>query len=152
MASIRRATEDDIPRILELYNEQLVLEASPAESQQNPSIEDYRKVFSEIDALPGCELLVAEEQGKVVGTTVLAILPNLSHSALPWAIVENVVVDSEYRRRGIGRLLMDYVVAMAREAGCYKVQLMSSNSRHEAHKFYESIGYRASAVGFRRYL
>ena len=104
--------------------------------QRNPSSDDYLQAFSRINALPGCELIVAEEDGEVIGTTMLMIVPNLSHKALPWAVVENVVVDSDYRRKGIGRLLMDYCEAQAKKAGCYKLQLLSNKSRNEAHQFY----------------
>ena len=152
MATIRPATEDDIPRILELYEEQLAIGATETEMQRNPSSDDYLQAFSMINALPGCELVVAEEDGEVIGTTMLMIVPNLSHKALPWAVVENVVVDSDYRRKGIGRLLMDYCAAQAKKAGCYKVQLLSNKSRNEAHQFYLSLGYKASAEGFRLYL
>jgi len=152
MATVRPAIEDDIPHILELYNNQLALGASPAELKQSPSADDYRQVFRKIGALPGCELLVAEEQGEVIGTAMLVIVPNLSHNALPWAVVENVVVDSGYRRKGIGKLLMDEITARAKEAECYKVQLLSNKSRSEAHQFYLSLGYEASAEGFRLYL
>jgi len=152
MTVVRAATENDIPRILELYEEQLVIGTSGAEKQRNPAFEDYRRALSMIDALPGCELVVAEEQGEVIGTMMLMIVPNLSHRALPWAVVENVVVDSSHRRKGVGKLLMDYALMRAREAGCYKIQLTSNKSRQDAHKFYESIGYKASAEGFRLYL
>ena len=152
MATIRPAIEDDIPRILELYEEQLAIGATEAEMQQSPSSDDYLQAFSEINSLPGCEFIVAEEDGEVIGTAMLMIVPNLSHKALPWAVVENVVVDSEYRRQGIGRLLMDYCTTQAKKAGCYKVQLLSNKSRNEAHQFYLSLGYKASAEGFRLYL
>jgi L-amino acid N-acyltransferase YncA len=152
MATVRAAVEKDIPRILELYEEQLVVGTAEAEKERSPSLEHYRQVFSMIESLPGCELIVAEEQGEVTGTAMLMIVPNLSHHALPWIVVENVVVDEKHRRKGVGRLLMDYVLTRAKEAGCYKVQLMSDKSREEAHKFYESIGYKASAEGFRLYL
>jgi len=95
---------------------------------------------------------VAEEDGVVVGTMVLLIVPNLSHGALPWAIIENVVIDGKYRRRGIGRLLMEYAIKQARKAGCYKVQLLSNKQRHEAHQFYQTLGFETSAYGFRLYL
>ena len=152
MATIRPATADDITHILKLYGEQLAIDATEAEMQRNPSQDDFLRVFSEINSLPGCELIVAEEDGEVIGTTMLMIVPNLSHKALPWAVVENVVVDEKYRRKGIGKLMMDYCEKRAEEAGCYKVQLLSNKSRKEAHEFYKSIGYEASAEGFRLYL
>jgi predicted N-acetyltransferase YhbS len=152
MATIRPATADDIPHILKLYGEQLAIDVTEAEMQRNPSQDDFLRVFNEIKALPGCELIVAEDGGEVIGTTMLMIVPNLSHKALPWAVVENVVVDEKYRRKRIGKLMMNYCEKRAEEAGCYKVQLLSNKSRKEAHEFYKSIGYDASAEGFRLYL
>lgn len=145
MAMVRPAVEPDILRILELY-EELTGE------RHDLARHETRPLFAEISAMSGHELLVAEEDGLVVGTMVLLIVPNFSHGALPWAILENLVVDAGYRRRGIGRLLMEYAIARAREAGCYKVQLLSSVKRGESHRFYKALGFKTSAYGFRLYL
>ena len=145
MAIVRPATEQDMPRILELY-EELTGE------RHDLSRHETQPVFAEISSMPGHELLVAEENGVVVGTMVLLVVPNLSHGARPWAIVENMVVDGKYLRKGIGRLLMEYAIARARKAGCYKVQLLSNKKRHQAHQFYQALGFEASAHGFRLYL
>ncbi len=145
MAIVRPATEPDMPRILELYNEL-------TGEQHHLTSDETQPVFAQITTMPGHELLVAEEDGEVVGTMVLLMVPNLSHGARPWAIVENLIVDGRYRRRHIGRLLMEYAIARAREAGCYKVQLLSNKKRREAHQFYQDLGFEASAHGFRLYL
>ncbi len=145
MNTIRKATQKDIPRILELYEEL-------TEEKQNLSPDTIKRVFGEIAAMPNQEFLVAEKDGFIVGTMFLQIIPNLSHHARPWAAVENVVVDSRYRRLGIGRLLTEHVLNRCREAGCYKVQLLSNKKRHEAHQFYRSLGFEESALGFRLYL
>lgn len=150
MAIVRAATEEDIPRILELYRE-LVITTSGAECSKVTSQDDYRRVFAEISASSGHELLVAEEQGEVAGSVVFLIVPNLSHGALPRALVENLVVDRRYQRKGLGRLLMEYAIARAKEAGCYKLALESNKKRREAHRFYSSLGFKASAHGFRLY-
>lgn len=150
MVMIRLATEEDIPRIMELYRE-LALSTSQVELSRSPSPDDYRRVFAEICASPGHELLVAEYQGEVVGAMVLVIVPNLSHGACPWAVVENLVIDHRHRRRGFGRLLMDYAVARAKETGCYRIVLTSDKRRRVAHRFYCALGFDASAHGFRLY-
>ena len=151
MATVRAATESDIPKILELYR-QLVITTSPTELDTSSNLDDYKQTFYKIQAFSGYELIVAEVNGEVVGTMVLLIVPNLSHSALPWAVIENMVVDESTRRKGIGKQLMDYAAARSKEAGCYKVQLLSDKRRNEAHQFYESLGYKATADGFRLYL
>ena len=145
MAVIRKATEKDIPRILELYHQ---LSFHP-EEYKVPPLEDCQRVFSDMSQVPGYSLLVAEEGGKVVGTTVLAILPGMAHGTSPFAVVEYVVVDEKQRSRGIGKLLMEYCMARAKEAGCYKIMLTSDKRRERAHKFYRSLGFEASAHGFR---
>jgi ribosomal protein S18 acetylase RimI-like enzyme len=51
--------------------------------------------------------LVAEgEDGAVVGTADLVVVPNLTQAAKQTAYVENVVVDREHRNRGIGPTIM----------------------------------------------
>ncbi len=150
MATVRQATEPDIPRILELYR-QLAF-SPPPEGVASPTAEEYLRIFNEMVALPGYSLLVAEEDGEILGTLVLAILPGIAHGVSPFAVVEYVVVDEKARRRGIGRLLMEYVIARAKEADCYKIMLTSDKRREQSHEFYESLGFEASAHGFRLYL
>ena len=145
MVLVRKATRQDLPRILALYEEL-------TEEKQNISAETLERVFNQISHMPDHEILVAEENGTILGTSLLQIVPNLTHDARPWAIVENVVVGSRYRRQGAGRLLMEYIKDRCRQAGCYKIQIMSNIKRKEAHQFYRAIGFADSAVGFRLYI
>jgi len=150
LAIIRAATDKDIPRIIELYY-QLVIAYTETEQHRTPSDDDYKRVLAEISAQSGHELLVMEYEGKVVGTMVFILVPNLSHQALPWALVENVIVDAAYRRRGLGKLLMEHAVKKAKDAGCFKIALSSDTKRQEAHRFYQCLGFGPTAIGFRRY-
>jgi len=150
MAKIRPATERDIPRILDLYHELTV--TLPGEKDcGRPSLEACEKVLAAIAADPRHELLVVEDGGEIAGTAVLLIVPNLSHAATPWALVENLIVDQRFRRRGLARMLLEYAVARAREAGCHRIELMSDNSRKDAHQLYRSVGFADCATGFRNY-
>jgi ribosomal protein S18 acetylase RimI-like enzyme len=147
MVNIRKATVKDIPRILELYRQ---LSFSPND-YKTPPVEDCKKVMAAEAKVPGYSLLVAEENGEVVGTTVLAILPGFAHNTASFAVIEYVVVDEKQRSKGIGKIMMEYCLARAKEAGCYKVMLTSDKRRDRAHKFYRSLGFEASAEGFRYY-
>jgi len=150
MADIRLATEEDVPRILDLYRE-LTISFSQVEMSRSPSPDDYRKAFAEICADPRHELFVAEYQGEVVGTVVLLIVPNLSHSATPWALVENLIVGQKHRGMGLGKMLLEHVIARAKEKGCHRIELCSDRRRKEAHRLYRSVGFEALAYGFRIY-
>ena len=109
-------------------------------------------VFAGMLRQGGRTVLVAVSGAEVVGTADLLLVTNLTHAASPWAIVENVVVDSAVRRGGVGRALMAEVLDRATQAGCYMVQLVSLKHRTDAHRFYNGIGFEPMCEGFRRYL
>jgi len=147
MASIRDATEDDLPRIVELLA--LLSLDEPREDLGPPLPEGYRRAFRDVLADAKQRQLVLEDGGRIVGLTTLIIVPNLSHQGRPWAQVENVVVDQEQRSAGFGEQLMRTAIDLAREAGCYKLVLTSNKGRADAHRFYSRLGFRATHEGFR---
>lgn len=59
----------------------------------------------------------------------------------PRAEVAGLVVDAAQRGGGVGRLLMQQAEQWAREKGYTAVNLRSNIVRHEAHAFYQRIGY-----------
>ena len=92
-----------------------------------------------------------EDSGRVIGTLVVVIVLQVANGGLPWANVESVVIDESLRGGGYGRLLMDYAERLAREAGCYKLQLTSNNRRADtAHRFFEALGYESTRRAFRK--
>jgi ribosomal protein S18 acetylase RimI-like enzyme len=142
---VRPATTTDVVAVLDL------LAQLHPERPEMPGVDDARSVWAAMLAQPDRVLFVAELDGVVVGTADLLVVRNLTHHAQPWSVVENVVIDAARRREGIGRKLLEVVVRSAREAGAYKVQLISADGR-EAHAFYEALGFESRAQGFRLYL
>jgi ribosomal protein S18 acetylase RimI-like enzyme len=146
---VRPVSRDDLAQLLELI-EQLHDEASSAESAEVS--EAARLAFESIVSQADRHLLVAEEAGRIVGSVDLLIVTNLSRHIRPWATIENLIVDSGHRKMGIATELMNRAEEIAREAGCYKVQLISNARRFSAHEFYEGLGFDAPVKGFRKYL
>ena len=141
---VRDALPGDLNRLLELYN---LLEGpySDGHALAATEAEDlYTKILLDSNQHP----LVAEDYEEIVGTLVVAILPNLAHGGAPYAVVENVVVDEEYRGEGVGKALMREAVERARRAGAYKLALCSNLDRQEAHAFYSSLGMKQTHAGF----
>ncbi len=68
-------------------------------------------------------LLVAVEDGRIVGTNHVLIFKHLARALRPAAIVENMVVDSRHRGAGVGDLLMEAALKVARRHKCYKLSL-----------------------------
>jgi len=84
---------------------------------------------------------VARENGRIIASCYICIIPNLTRGGKSIGFIENVITDKEYRRKGIGKTVMENAVQYARERNCYKVLLQSGKDRTEAHFFYESIGF-----------
>jgi GNAT superfamily N-acetyltransferase len=63
-----------------------------------------------------------------------------------------VHVRGDQRSRGVGALLLDAAEQLAREHGCYRIQLTSRNVREDAHRFYRGQGYEQSSQGFKKVL
>lgn len=74
-------------------------------------------------------------------------MDTLGSRCAPEAVVEDLVVDQAGRGRGIGRAMMEFVMARA-QAGCYKLVLSSNLEREDAHRFYDAIGFRRHGVSF----
>ncbi len=148
--TIRQATPEDLPRLLMLMN-QLSANGARPETDVKPVTPAHTAALDALRRTTGCHLLVLEDEGEVRGTCAVYIVPNLSHGAVPWCVVENVVVDAAYRGRGYGERLMAEAERLAREAGCYRVSLMSNLRRRDAHRFYERIGFDPSHQGFTKY-
>jgi GNAT superfamily N-acetyltransferase len=149
MSIIRPAKENDIPRLQELY-QQLSFNPNHHDYVKAP-LTDCVRVLKEIEQNPNYTLFVAEDNGEVVGTTFLAVLPGLAHTNRSFAVIEYVVVDEKCRRTGIGKLLTEACMAKAKAAGCYKIMLASSKFRKRAHKFYRAMGFQEDALSFRYY-
>jgi GNAT superfamily N-acetyltransferase len=141
--SYRIATKNDLPEVVSLCA--MLYEESEGGA---PSAENAEIIFDRITRYPDYRIYLAEINGDIVGTFTLLIFDNLGHGGAPSAIVENVVVSPEYRGRGIGKRMMDFAMQRARDAGCYKLALSTNVKREEAHRFYESLGYKRHGYSY----
>ncbi len=93
-------------------------------------------------AQPGLVVLLAEQDGRAVGTCMLMVVPNLTAGARPWAVIENVVTDAAHRCQGIGQAVLAEAVRRAWAAGCYKAMLATGSRQDSTMRFYERAGFR----------
>ena len=140
---IRMATHEDLPAVLELY-QQAGLDRDGGMTSQEAGL-----VFMRFAAYPNYKLYVACLVDKVVGTFALLIMDNLAHHGTPSGIVEDVAVDPHMQGRGIGKAMMRFARDVCREKGCYKLSLTSNQVRERAHAFYEAIGFERHGYSFR---
>jgi GNAT superfamily N-acetyltransferase len=62
--------------------------------------------------------------------------------------IDELVVDQNHRSRGIGGLLLQQLISIARSKGCRRIELDSALRREEAHRFYERHGFKNRAFLF----
>jgi GNAT superfamily N-acetyltransferase len=55
--------------------------------------------------------------------------------------IDNFIVHSEHRSKGIGKLMTDYIDTKARAAGCTAIVLDAFTGNFTAHRFYYNQGY-----------
>ena len=131
MVSIRPVTE-----VTEsLTNAYRVLIPQLSSSSNSPTGEALQRIIESDSA----QILIAEdENGEILGTMTLIIF-QIPTGIRAW--IEDVVVDSSARGKGIGKKLNLAALELAKQAGAKTVDLTSRPARQEANQLYRSIGF-----------
>jgi len=140
--SITKATEKDMPSILELLYEldrPTPIDDKEIKAFQN-KIKDY---FSDSQKI----ILLAKQDSKSVGLVNVILLRRLNREKLAMYIPE-LIVTKELRNSGIGKKLIQHCITFAKKKGCYRIRLESGNQRKESHQFYKNLGFEQSALSF----
>ena len=90
-------------------------------------------------------LLCAVEENSIVGSVMGIVCEELYGSCEPFLVVENMVVDENHRKKGIGKMLFDTLEKQARTKNCTQIILVTETTREDACGFYESIGFHPTA-------
>jgi GNAT superfamily N-acetyltransferase len=142
---LREATADDVPALVALLADDPL-----GSTRESADLAPYREAFAAVDADPAHLLVVAEDgDGTVVGTLQLSFLPGLSRGGALRAQVEGVRVAAAARGKGLGEAMLRWVAEESRRRGAALVQLTTDTRRHDAHRFYERLGYVPSHVGMK---
>jgi GNAT superfamily N-acetyltransferase len=142
---IRTATRDDVPAVVAM----LADDPLGAAREDPADLQTYAAAYDRVAADPGQHLVVAERDGRVVGTLQLSVIPGLSRRGATRSIIEGVRVANGERGSGLGTELITWAIEESRRAGCSLVQLTSDASRTDARRFYERLGFEASHIGFK---
>jgi GNAT superfamily N-acetyltransferase len=142
MNEIRLAETADLSGLLALYRHLHTVDARLSE----PTV--VERVWTTMLAHSGLKCIVASSDGILVSSCCLMIIPNLTRGCRPYALVENVVTHTDFRRRGFGAAVVKRAMSLAWEADCYKAMLMTGSTRPGTHRFYEHCGFRPDKTGF----
>jgi GNAT superfamily N-acetyltransferase len=145
--SFRRARSSDVPDIVRMLADDPL--GARRERNETPLPDGYLRAFEAIDADPNNELIVADQDGRVVGVLQLTFIPSLTYQGGWRALIEGVRVDAPTRSQGLGRALFEWAIGRARARGCHLVQLTTDKARPDARRFYEGLGFVASHEGMK---
>lgn len=131
---VREITVDDFSGLSQLYTH--LHNNKPIEEN-----DDNIRLFNEIINDKNHHIIVAEKDGKIVSSCVCVIVSNLTHKQQPYALIENVVTDKNYRKMGLASECLAYAKQLAVENNCYKMMLLTGSKKRSTHKFYRKNGY-----------
>ena len=97
------------------------------------------EIFKRIKSNPEHIIIIAEIEGRVIGSTTLLIEPKFIHQGGVVGHIEDVVVDKKFQGKKIGEKIITHVLEIAKNHGCYKTILDCSDS---VKPFYEKLGFK----------
>jgi glucosamine-phosphate N-acetyltransferase len=135
--NIRKFKREDIENgLLEVYQEVWKIDAITEEVlNRYLSTENY--------------MVVAEDEGKIVGTATLHLQRKLIRNGGTAAFIEDVAVKESHRGKGVGKLLIEHLVHIAKNLECYKINLSCFPERVA---FYERCGFKKESITMRYYI
>ena len=147
LPGLRLALREDLPALRALLADDAL--GATREDPDPAAAASYARAFEALEADPAHELLVVEEEGRVVALLQLSFLPNLTYAGGLRAQIEGVRVAAERRGTGLGKRFLRAAIERARARGAILVQLTTDRRRPEALGFYESLGFEGSHVGMK---
>ena len=144
---VRSLKREDLEAALPI----LVAGSLSAHGEDPKQLDAYWEAAQETRRRHG-DVLVAEASGEVIGVCQVMIFPHFQHTGGLCCEIESVHVRSDRRSMGVVALMLAHAEKMARDSGCYRIQLTSRNVRVDAHRFYEANGFEWTSKGFKKSL
>ncbi len=128
--TIRDIQEDDVQAV----------SALSAQLGYSITVADTAKQISLIINSSNDVAYAAVDDGKVIAW--IHVFYTLRLESQPFCEVGGLVVDEQYRDRGIGKLLLEKAKEWCGAKGCTRLVVRSNSKRNEAHQFYLKSGYK----------
>ena len=143
---IREAIKEDLALLLDLYT-QLHDNAMPVIDTA------MGKLWNDILSDENHHIVVGVLDNKIISSCVIIIVPNLTHSQRPYALIENVITHEDYRGNGYATSILNFAGEIACRENCYKIMLLTGSKKESTLDFYEKAGYnRHDKTGFIKWL
>ncbi|NIY74038.1 N-acetyltransferase [Thalassospira sp. HF15] len=134
---LRGATKDDVPEILEIYNQ--VLRDSTAIYDDTPSTLDERHAWFEERQEKGFPVFVVEHDGRVLGFGSYG--PWRTRWGYRFTVEHSVHVHIDHRGKGVGGVLVRALIAHAKQAGKHVMMGGIDAENVNSIRFHERFGF-----------
>jgi ribosomal protein S18 acetylase RimI-like enzyme len=141
---IRKATQADIESIMKLWKELMNfhIERDSYFDIANNAPEKFAKFIKEkLDSNDYC-ILVAEDNGRVVGYCLAKKDKHPLFKAPDYSEIFDLVITREFRRKGIGSALLDKVFNWCFEKGIKRVEVKVALANEVSRKFWRKMGFK----------
>ena len=139
--TISEADSRDVPAMAALLGELFTIE-----NDFQPEPEKQARGLRLILSRPELgRLFVLRDRGRVVGMANALFTVSTAEGG-PVVLLEDVIVGKDYRGRGLGQRLVDYVLDWARREGYLRVTLLVDQANTRVFSFYERLGFARSAM------
>ena len=132
MTEIIELVESDLESLAGLYKQFW---------DEESDVEKMRPTFQRLSDNSDYIFLGAKCDDELVGSVMGVVCEELYGQCLPFMVVEDLVVDKNHRRQGVGSTIMRELEQRAINRGCSFILLVTEQNRTTAHRFYESLGY-----------
>ena len=146
----RRAKLDDLKEIVSLLADDKL--GRTREQAGDEVAQEYLDAFAKINSDPNQYLMVLDNDGEVIGTCHLTLMPSLTFSGSMRLQIEAVRVNSSIRGQNLGQKMIEFAINWGFDHGATIIQLTTNKERANALRFYEKLGFKASHEGMKLYL
>ncbi len=104
------------------------------------SPEKFRPILMEILQLPDHRIILLQHEGKTAGW--IHGIYSYRVASDPFVEIAGLVVDIQYRRKGMGKFLVEEMVKWAKTKNVSLVRVRCQIIRTDANNFYSAMGFR----------
>lgn len=108
-----------------------------------------REWFEDVINSPWHDILIAENDGKILGIAVMSTIMSPDYRKV--AYLEGFITDPSARGQGIGSALWDEMLTWAREKGCQRLEFTCGHGREVTQQFYKNHGAEIYDTNFFRF-
>ena len=134
---IREAKKEDLKQLLKLYTQ--------LHNNDMPEFNDRLEgIWIKILSDESHHIVIGLLDNEIVSSCVIVIIPNLTRSQRPYALVENVITHEAHRNKGYATRILNFAREIAKQKNCYKIMLLTGSKQENTLNLYRRAGYNSN--------